>query len=199
VISVRKKSKTLILNLCLGIIGLFLLSFLLVSLLAPGKIMNVFGFNYYRVLTSSMEPEIKINDVVIVVPVSEEDLQVGDIINFETYVRNIKTQEITPINVTHFLGAITEEDGQKVYKTQSYSRRQDGTFDSDWLDENGNPTDIFANQINGRVSFKIPYLGYLIQIFKSPMMIALLAVNGILIYLLVRIAKRKPQAKTGTE
>lgn len=195
----KKKSKALryIANILLSILGVFLLAFLLVSLIAPKKVVNTFGFNFYRVLTESMEPEIKINDVVIVVPVSKADLQPGDIINFETYVWDNTKQEIVAINVTHYLGAIEEEDGRTVYKTQSYTRHQDGTYDTDWLDEDGDPIDIFEEDINGRVCFTIPYLGYLIQILKSPIMIVLLVINGALIYVLVKIIKKKPKTKTG--
>ena len=45
-------------------------------------IINMFGYKAYVIKTNSMEPTIKVNDVVINKKVEQEELNVGDVITF---------------------------------------------------------------------------------------------------------------------
>jgi signal peptidase I len=174
----------------------YLLAYLFVSVFFPEKRISIFGYSFAVVETSSMEPEIKVNDVVCIVRANKDKLKVGDIINFNTYVKTNKGV-LAEINVTHYLG-YKAEDGF-FYKTQSYNRREEGSFDF-WYDEKGKrieevPTDALI----GKVAFYIPYLGHLTKIFQEPLMLMLLAINTLLIILLVVIIKNKKPESVETK
>ncbi|MDD3999752.1 MAG: hypothetical protein PHX62_02505 [Bacilli bacterium] len=184
-----KKVLNIIKNIIFIILILLLSFYLLISAFFPSKTISTFGFSFYRVVSSSMSPEINVNDVVCVVAIDEEDLEVGNIINFQTYTQF--EDQIREITVTHFLGNIYTEESRNTYRTQSYKHKEEDKFDS-WLDEDGNYlAGIRFEDINGKVAFRIPYLGHLIQIFQSPVMVLLLGLNVYLIVLVVKMIKRK--------
>ncbi|HEY8395461.1 MAG TPA: hypothetical protein VIK96_01650, partial [Bacilli bacterium] len=153
-----KKVYSLFKNLIPLLIVIYLGAYLLVAIFFPVKSISVFGYSFAVVQTGSMEPKIKIKDIVCIVKTDKEDLEVGDIINFRTYVK-LNTGEIRQINVVHYLGYISED--ASFFKTQSYGRREEGSFDA-WYDENENRTDALSSEnLIGKVAFRIPYLGYL--------------------------------------
>jgi signal peptidase len=177
----------------------FLLAYLVVSIFFPAKTISVFGFSFYRVVSPSMKPEINVNDIVCVVGIEEDELEIGDIINFQTHT-NINGR-VTEITVTHYLGFISEESSNKLYRTQSYIFKEEGKLDT-WLDTEGYIIQgIPFENINGKVAFKIPYLGHLIKIIKNPIMLLLIAINTFVIIVLIKVIKNKekPVNKTKVE
>src|SRR5690554_4221522 len=71
-----------------GIVGILLL-IISISFLIPGGIIEVFGVGWYRVVSSSMEPIIRIDDYIVVKKIDNTDnLEDGDIIVFETFFYN---------------------------------------------------------------------------------------------------------------
>lgn len=109
--------------------------------------------NAYIVLSGSMEPEIKIGDIVITSDVKQEEINIGDIISF--------TKGTTM--VTHRVTEITEENGVIMYKTKG---------------DNNNAEDlgvITYDNIVGKYNFKIPKLGY-IALFIQDNLIAVIAI-----------------------
>jgi signal peptidase I len=189
----NKRIFRIILKVVYILIALFFLSYILVSFIAPKNLVNVFGFKIERVLTPSMDPKIKVNDAVFVVKARAEKLKEGDIINFEAYVET-KSKKIVPITITHYLGEIFEEEGVTYYKTQSFENREIGSFDSDWVNEEGESIDITFENINGKIAFTIPYLGYLIMILQDPIMVGLIVINIGLVYIIFKLAFKKKQS-----
>jgi signal peptidase I len=189
----NKRIFRIILKVVYILIALFFLSYILVSFIAPKNLVNVFGFKIERVLTPSMDPKIKVNDAVFVVKARAEKLKEGDIINFEAYVET-KSKKIVPITITHYLGEIFEEEAVTYYKTQSFENREIGSFDSDWVNEEGESIDITFENINGKIAFTIPYLGYLIMILQDPIMVGLIVINIGLVYIIFKLAFKKKQS-----
>lgn len=91
----------------IGIICFIILS------MAQGRHPTFFGYQVLRVLTSSMQPAISANTVIITKEVAEEDLEVGDIITFIS-----EDDEIYGYYNTHRIYEILEEDGETKYVTK---------------------------------------------------------------------------------
>lgn len=135
-------------------------------------------FNAYVVLSGSMLPEIAIKDIVVTKKVSEEDLEIGDIITF-----------ISPD--TRYGGiSITHRIIDKYYDESlgSYTYRTKG--------DNNNVADhaLVPNEnILGRVILKIPKLGYLQDLLASKgglIFVVLIPCLVILSYDIMKILKK---------
>jgi|BioPla2DNA2_1021312.scaffolds.fasta_scaffold134495_1 signal peptidase I len=166
------------------------------------QMVNTLYIKGFRVGTKSMEPFLKVNDVVFAKKASEKDLKEGDIITFETYIK--EGSFFGKVVVTHYIGKIEEVDGVNIYKTQSYSDYKSETYDEHWLDKNGNKTEITYDNIIGKYAFKIPWVGaiiYFIQsVFKNPILLALIIVNIIIIYVIIRLLiPKKDEEKISEE
>jgi len=139
----------------------------------------------YKVLTvvsGSMEPSIKIGSVVAVMPKS--DYKIGDII---TFLHGPKTEP----PITHRIYDIKVVGGQPVYITKGDANKSpdiDGTAKKD---------------IEGKVLFSVPYLGYLVNFIKNPLgfILIIVAPAGIVIYEEIRKIykeikkKKKPESE----
>lgn len=178
------------------IMASFLFVFIIVELLFPSKTMALLGFKGFVVVSDSMEPVIDVYDIVIVTPVNEDDLEVGQIITFYAYLPTVNVDMegnriYSRQPVTHYLAEINDIDGEIVIKTHAYGKEDDL---DDWTDQDGNPTDLTADDIIGQVSFTIPFFGILIAfvmtLVRNPIMLGLIILNVIVIYLLVKYIKK---------
>lgn len=100
---------------------------------------SILGFRQYVVATGSMEPEYNIGDVIIIREKPEEEIKIGDIINY--------TSENGIDTITHRVVDIIEKDGQNYYKTKG---------------DNNNSEDselVKYSQVKGKLVFKISKLG----------------------------------------
>lgn len=102
----------------------------------------------YVVLSGSMEPAIEVGDVVIVDEVDPATIEEGDVI---TYVR---AGEETP--TTHRVIGVEEGDGELAFQTMG-----DANEDPD-------ASPVPAEQVNGKVIFAIPYIGYVVEFANTP-------------------------------
>ena len=114
-------------NIVFYIFASILLMFIVLELFLPSKTMDILGFKGFVVVSPSMEPKIKVNDLVIVTKVEETDLEIGQIITFYTYLptNSIDNEGHTiykKSKVTHYLGDFFEEDGKIIIKTKDYKR-----------------------------------------------------------------------------
>lgn len=103
---------------------------------------SILGFRQYVVATGSMEPEYNIGDVIIIREKPEEEIKIGDIINY--------TSENGIDTITHRVVDIIEKDGQNYYKTKG---------------DNNNSVDpelVKYSQVKGKLVFKISKLGTVI-------------------------------------
>ncbi len=119
----RKKTFKLILKI-LNIIFLTIVSIFLICLMfyvISGKIANKKGtnppFSFYTIISSSMEPSIKVYDVVLVKKTNVNKLKVGDIITFystNTYFGDTPiTHRITKIDKTNGLEFVVKGDNNQ--------------------------------------------------------------------------------------
>lgn len=60
-----------------------------------GEAPSVFGYNFYYVLTESMEPEIKAGEMILGKVVDTAELQVGDIITYKGESGQVKNKVVT--------------------------------------------------------------------------------------------------------
>lgn len=175
--------KKIISNTIFIIIVLFLLSHILVDIFIPEKTIDIFGFKTYVIVSSSMDPDIKINDLVVITKVKEEKLEVDDVITFKVYIPELQEYSY----VTHYIGEINTDEDTIIYETQG-ANKDVGDYDN-WTDDLGNDYDITYNDIEGKMLFKIPYAGYVSNIFKDPILLGLVILNIGIIVLIIKLIK----------
>ncbi|MFA5526162.1 MAG: signal peptidase I [Acholeplasmataceae bacterium] len=175
--------------------------FVMLELVFPSKTMSIIGFKGFVVVSPSMEPIIKVNDMVIVTEAKQEDLEPGDIITFYTY---LPTNQIDGDGntiyqknaVTHYLGEMIVSGDDVILKTYAYGK--EGDYDT-WRDEEGNPTDITGEDLIGKVAFKIPWIGTVITFFmvvvRNPIFLGLIAFNVVLVIILIKYIKKTKESK----
>lgn len=173
-------------NIIFYIIVFVLLAYVGLSLFKPEKVIDYFQFRPFVVLTSSMEPVIEINDVIILTKPIEEELQEGDIISFLTYIPELQKRSY----VTHYIGKIEVNDqGQTIYKTIGEGK-DDDDYD-EWEDALGSPTDVVFDDIEGVYQFKIPLIGYMSVLFSNRLLLGLVVINGAVIYFTIAYIRKK--------
>ncbi len=133
----------------LFLIAIFLIIYILSSQVARSKGEYPY-FNLYTIVSPSMEPNIKVYDVILVKRVkNESDLKIGDVITFHTNVYNTGGYTVTH----RIYDIIKAEDGTKyITKGDNNQRPDDG--------------EISFKDIVGKEQFKIAGLGR-IQFFVS--------------------------------
>lgn len=121
--------------------------FMIVLLGAAGILLfpKAFGLQEFAVLSGSMMPEIKVGEIVFVKKTDAERLAVGDIITY-----NLGSSA----RVTHRIMEINEEQRCLITKGDA----------NEAMDGKPVPFD----DVVGRVSFHVPYLGYISTYIKTP-------------------------------
>ncbi len=152
---------------------IFNFTLIIKSFIHPDETPDFFGYKSFVIVSGSMEPTILKQDAILVKKVPEEDIQVNDIISFNT--RN-------QTNVTHRVIKIEKENGIKKYTTKG---------------DNNNTEDkeqITYEQIEGKYQFKISQFGIITHILKSKITLIILVMIVILISCYKsRIQKRKQE------
>lgn len=122
---------------------------------------GVGSHKFMVVLSDSMNPVFRVKDMIIIKNISEDGVKVDDIITFKE----------KDVYVTHRVVGIDSENGLKRYKTKGDSNE---TEDLNLVsDEN----------IVGKYVGRIPYLGFIVQKLKEPIIIAI--TSGVLGFLFV--------------
>lgn len=108
--------------------------------------MGVFTYAPRVILSGSMEPQIKIGDVVIIHKIEGKDAQVGDVILFP-YQKDMK--------VTHRIIGLSEKQGTKLFTTKG--------------DANPEPdVDLVpVDNVQGKVVAVVPKVGWLTLVFRD--------------------------------
>ena len=145
------------------------------------------AYNAYVVLTGSMLPEIKPNDVVITKRRAPEELEVGDIITFLS-----SDSRLTGVIVTHRIKDVLHDTA-----TGKYSFRTKG---------DANNTADFAlaesHNIIGEVIFKIPKVGYIQELLASKgglIIFIFIPCLAVLSYDIVKLIKRMGKKKVKSD
>lgn len=147
------------------ILVLYSVIIMLQKIIWRDKIPNIFGFKNFIVLSGSMEPKLKIGDIIIVKETSK--IKEGDIISFK---------EKNSI-VTHRITKIINEDGEEFLQTKGDAN---SAIDIDL---------VRKDAVEGKYCFKIPFLGNLILLLKNRIVICIL---GILMVIFLIVANVRP-------
>ena len=116
-----------------------------------GNTPSLFGYSLLRVQTGSMEPELKIGDIVLVHKVDPSTLKRGDVITYYGQETPVKGELVTHQIYTDPI----EEDGKYKFVTKGLRN----TLSDPEFDE---------SQLFGKVEYKIPLLGTLYDFFSKP-------------------------------
>ena len=127
------------------------------------KDVSIFGFRQYIVATGSMEPKYNVGDLIIIRETPEEEIKIGDIINY--------ISENGADTITHRVTDIIEKDGQTYYQTKGDNNNTE------------DPELVKYRQVNGKLVFKISKLGTIITNLLTGTGIAILFVVILLAYL----------------
>ena len=131
---------------------------------------EIFGYKAFVITTDSMNPNLKIGDVVIIETVREEKLMVGDIITMQ------KLGEI----ITHRIVEILDGEKQREYITKG---------DNNTVED---LETIVYSQIEGKKVLKIPFLGNIILLLRNKVYVILLGISIFIIcYTSMQKYKRK--------
>lgn len=136
----------------------------------PNETPSVFGIKTFCIISGSMEPEIQVNDVVIIKEVPQNEINKDDIISFvvdgETITHRVKNIE-------------KAKSGELLYTTQG---------DANNIEDE---TKIIYEDIEGKYIGKIPKVGKIIMALKSKTTLATVIAVLILLYLIEQRANNK--------
>ena len=143
------------------LIGLLCISCMMIIFAKQGKQPTIMGYKFYSVLTGSMEPTIKVGDLVMVKETEPELIKVGDVITFSS--------ESSSNVTTHRVVEILNKNNEIKYVTQG-----DANNTTD-------PLPIKSNQLIGKVNKVIPTVGKTMYWMKNNIYIMLLGMGGIFV------------------
>ncbi len=153
-------------NLLFIILLLFMatLSFFLIQSRLSGGAPEVAGYQMYIVLSGSMSPEFDTGSLAFVRETDTDQLVIGDIITYQTRADSdsLTTHRIVEIRRNGDTRFVTRGDANNV----------------------NDPTPVPAENVVGRVTGSVPYVGYLLDFVQTRMgLILLIFVPGLLIIL----------------
>lgn len=167
----RNTIKKVILNIIsailivVAIINIILLYYNLKGDKAP----NVLGIYFFNIISGSMQPELDINDVIVVKKVDVEELADGDIITFE---QDKKT-------ISHRIVEIKKVGKEKIFYTKG---------DNNLVADEGY---VKTNQIYGKVVFHIPRVGKIVQYIQQEEGFVRTIVIIVIIFILISLRQNK--------
>lgn len=166
----KRKEKEKIVKRIIEIIAIILIYNIILIIISSinGKDFSILGYKAYIVNTNSMEPTIKVGDIVIIKKVKAEKLNQGDVITF--------TQEGEVI--THRITKIETEEKSTQYVTKGDNNNTEDTLKIKYED------------IIGKEILTIPQLGKAMQLLDSKI-ILLIIILIILICAFVKIQKKE--------
>lgn len=154
-------------------IGLILVSvFVLLSVvLTPaGQVPQVLGYSVFRVMTGSMEPEIREDSLLVVKKTPPEDIVPGDIISFFSPDPMLEGA----VN-THRVARIEKENGRTQFITKGDANVIEDIY----------PTD--ASALVGRVVFQSYGLGKTVSLLSNPLVFGIIILLPLLVILLMNL------------
>jgi signal peptidase len=172
-------------NILFYVFVFFITSYIILEVFVPTKTVDILGFKSYVIVSTSMEPDIMVNDLIVIRKTKEEKLDIRDTITFSVFIPELGRENA----VTHYIGDIVEINGETIYKTQG-ANKEFYDFD-EWENENNEPIEITYDDIEGRVALVIPKFGHVVNLIKDPISLGLLIINGFIIYLLIKVFKSK--------
>ena len=129
----------------------------------PNETPDVFGIKTFTIISGSMEPNISVNDLVIIKEVEKNEIKKGDIISFRINGETI-THRVTNIE--------TDTNGENLYTTQG-----DANNIQDY-------NKIKYENIEGKYIGKIPKIGGILIALKSKEKLTIIIAILLVIYVL---------------
>ena len=132
------------------------------SIVKPNVTPSIFGIKTFTIISSSMEPTFKIDDIIFVKKIDENQLQIGDIISF------IQDKDI----ITHRIEKIEKNGSGLVFITKG---------------DANSTTDINKvklSQIEGKYIFKISKVGKIFAILKNKVVFIIVTIILIICYIM---------------
>ena len=154
--------------IALILVSVFVL--LSVVLTPAGQVPQVLGYSVFRVMTGSMEPEIREDSLPLVKKTPPEDIVPGDIISFFSPDPMLEGA----VN-THRVVRIEKENGRTQFITKGDANVIEDTY----------PTD--ASALVGRVVFKSYGLGKAVSLLSNPLVFGIIILLPLLVILLMNL------------
>lgn len=134
------------------------------------EIPDFFGYTPFIIVSGSMEPTIKTNDVIITKEIKKADIKVGDILSYKS------TED--DIIVTHRVIEIKEESGETIYTLKG--------------DKNSVADEevITYSKIHGKYLCSIPFIGILVTYIQTPIGMCMVIGVVLLVYVIFDIVQR---------
>ncbi len=130
------------------------------------------NYRFLRVMSGSMEPTIKTGAVVLIQKVAPEALRENDIITFGS-------ADDPNLSITHRLVKIEEKEGETVFKTRGDANNSEDI------------NEVSPADVQGKVIFSLPLLGYLAVFIKEPLGFGLLVVLPAILIIISEILNIK--------
>ena len=154
--------------IALILVSVFVL--LSVVLTPAGQVPQVLGYSVFRVMTGSMEPEIREDSLLVVQKTPPEDIAPGDVISFFSPDPMLEGA----VN-THRVVRIEKENGRTQFITKGDANVIEDTY----------PTD--ASALVGRVVFKSYGLGKAVSLLSNPLVFGIIILLPLLVILLMNL------------
>lgn len=154
--------------IALILVSVFVL--LSVVLTPAGQVPQVLGYSVFRVMTGSMEPEIREDSLLVVKKTPPEDIVPGDVISFFSPDPMLEGA----VN-THRVVRIEKENGRTQFITKGDANVIEDIY----------PTD--ASALVGRVVFQSYGLGKTVSLLSNPLVFGIIILLPLLIILLMNL------------
>ena len=154
--------------IALILVSVFVL--LSVVLTPAGQVPQVLGYSVFRVMTGSMEPEIREDSLLVVQKTPPEDIAPGDVISFFSPDPMLEGA----VN-THRVVRIEKENGRTQFITKGDANVIEDIY----------PTD--ASALVGRVVFQSYGLGKTVSLLSNPLVFGIIILLPLLVILLMNL------------
>ena len=154
--------------IALILVSVFVL--LSVVLTPAGQVPQVLGYSVFRVMTGSMEPEIREDSLLVVKKTPSEDIVPGDVISFFSPDPMLEGA----VN-THRVVRVEKENGRIQFITKGDANVIEDTY----------PVD--ASALVGRAVFKSYGLGKAVSLLSNPLVFGIIILLPLLIILLMNL------------
>ena len=156
--------------IALILVSVFVL--LSVVLTPAGQVPQVLGYSVFRVMTGSMEPEIREDSLLVVKKTPPEDIAPGDVISFFSPDPMLEGA----VN-THRVVRIERENGRIRFITKGDANVIEDTY----------PTD--ASALVGRVVFQSYGLGKAVSLLSNPLVFGIIILLPLVIILVMNLCR----------
>lgn len=141
---------------------------------------SFFGYRMFNIITSSMQPELKVGDIILVKETDYDKIKIGDNVTYKGM-----SQDVNGKIITHKVKNIIDEDGKKIFYTKGINT------------ETVDPA-VYEDQIYGVVQYKFVILSFIHSIITTTVGFILFIVLP-LVYILIMEIKNMVEEKKKAE